>query len=99
MTKHNRKFVMSSAADFNERTRHTIVAGVKVRDKFEELIGEKHFIDKAPFSWISFVLCYVNEDRHDIVLKNINKKNGSLAVSAYWNYDEIKAADAQGSDK
>jgi hypothetical protein len=94
MTKmHNRKFAIGLAADFNERTRHTINAADKVRNEFENLIIRHNVLKNTPFSWISLVICFVKEERREIVIKRISKKYGDISISAYWNYEEIKAVD------
>lgn len=97
--KHNRKIVLGAAADFSSKINKGIIVGNRVMDDIEAQIIANNYLEGAPFSWVSLIICYVKEDLHEVAVKRISKKYGDISTSAYWNHEDVKLFNDAGEDK
>lgn len=88
---HNRKYVSGITALVIERIIHNWILP---QDSIEKLIIDSHFLEKAPFLWISLSYRYGIKNDLKVLFQGIDKKYGDLDIALELDTDILEWADS-----
>jgi hypothetical protein len=88
---HNRKYVPGGVALVIGRLKNSIK--LMEQDAIEQLLIDSHFLDHAPFKWISFIYRYGLKNELTPEYQRINKKHNYLPIAIEVKMEILEWAD------